>query len=126
MGVHCTKFSIDKQHILSASDDGTVRFWDLSTGIQITHMKGHLDYVRAVSSFTNDSKLWLTGGYDHSILMWDVRCNYCSLKMDHGTQVENLVVLPTGILAISVGGNKLCLWDLSSGGNVYLEKNSSC
>jgi len=103
-------------------------------------MKVHLDCVRAVSSFINDVKLWLTGGYDHTIFMWDVRCNSCLLKMDHGTQVEDLVVLSTGILAISVGGSNLCLWDLSSGGKllkkiknyqntiscVCLGKNSSC
>ena len=36
-------------HVISGSDDATVRWWDLATGTQIRRLDGHQDYVRAVA-----------------------------------------------------------------------------
>ena len=45
--VHVSKFSSDKVHILSGSDDKTVRYWDLSSERPVHVINGaHKDHVR--------------------------------------------------------------------------------
>jgi U3 small nucleolar RNA-associated protein 15 len=102
--------------LLSTSDDSTLRMWDITVGSQITLLEGHHGYVRSASKSPISSDSWLTGGYDHSIRMWDFRHKSCSIKLDHGAPVEDVIILPSGTLAASVGGNSVCLWDLPTSG----------
>ncbi|GAX79819.1 hypothetical protein CEUSTIGMA_g7259.t1 [Chlamydomonas eustigma] len=113
---HVTRFSPDKQHVLSGSDDVTVRWWDITSGSQVMRLDGHTDYVRAASVSPVNMETWVTGGYDHEVKVWDVRSKACSLTLDHGAPVEDLAFFTSGSLLVSAGGNQLCVWDLVSGG----------
>ena len=44
------QFSADKVHVVSGSDDGTVRAWDVAVGEEVNRLVGHTDYVRAVAA----------------------------------------------------------------------------
>lgn len=46
---HVARFSPDRQHVLSGSDDVTVRWWDITSGAQVARLDGHADYVRAAA-----------------------------------------------------------------------------
>ena len=46
---HVARFSPDRQHVLSGSDDVTVRWWDITSGEQVARLDGHTDYVRAAA-----------------------------------------------------------------------------
>jgi WD40 repeat protein len=46
--VNSVVFSPDGSHVVSGSDDSTVRFWNLVTGEGEAELKGHLGYVNSV------------------------------------------------------------------------------
>ena len=83
--VHAAAFSPEKVHILSASDDKSVKWWDLPTGQLVTTFNEHEDYVRCAVA-GND--LWLSGSYDHTIKLWDTRTKKSVMTLDHGSQVS--------------------------------------
>jgi len=71
--VQSLAFSHDGQRAMSGGGDGTVRFWDLSSGEQIACVKAHSEkeYVRRVSYSPVEEKA-LSGGSLGEILLWDM------------------------------------------------------
>jgi hypothetical protein len=47
-----------------------VRVWDISTGVQLSKLKGHTSYVMSVA-FSNDGMLIVSGSFDQSVRVWD-------------------------------------------------------
>jgi len=60
--VHTVLFAPDKLHLLSGGDDASVRWWDISSGVQTARMDGHSDYVRAAAVSPVSHEVWATGG----------------------------------------------------------------
>ena len=54
----------------SASDDGTVRLWDTSTGTARQTLEGHSDPVSAVA-FSPDGQLVASASDDGTVRLWD-------------------------------------------------------
>ncbi|KAI8472262.1 MAG: WD40-repeat-containing domain protein [Monoraphidium minutum] len=125
---HAARFAPDRTHVLSCGDDVTVRWWDLTAGKQVCRFDGHQDYVRscAVSPVSGDT--WATGGYDHAAMIWDVRSSGSGgssgkrgapvMVLDHGAPIEDVAFFPSGAMAVTAGGNTLCVWDILSGGKL--------
>lgn len=114
--VHVTRFSNDKTHILSASDDRTVRLWDIPSETSVNVFDDHEDYVRAGVVSDDNPNLILTGSYDQTVRLWDTRQNQCVMTMQHGAPVESLLMYPNGNAVVSAGGPTLKVWDLLAGG----------
>lgn len=56
--------------MVSGSGDGTARIWDCLTQTPMKTLKGHTDWVLAVS-WSPDGKLIATGSMDNTIRIWD-------------------------------------------------------
>eukprot|EP00891_Asterochloris_glomerata_P002672 jgi/Astpho2/2672/fgenesh1_pm.00049_%23_14_t len=115
---HATRFAPDGQHVLSAADDTTVRWWDVAAGEQLFRLEGHTDYVRSAAANPASPDVWATGGYDHVCRLWDVRSQQGLLSLDHGAPVEDVAFLPSGTLAVTAGGTSVCIWDILGGGRL--------
>lgn len=59
--VHTTHFASDKMHVLSGSDDATVRWWDITAGEQLFRLNGHSDYIRSSACSPASPDTWATG-----------------------------------------------------------------
>jgi len=69
--VNSVAFSKDGKHIVSGSDDQTIRVWDAETGeVVVGPLKGHTNWVNSVA-FSQDGKHIVSGSSDHTIRVWD-------------------------------------------------------
>ena len=112
----CVSFSPDGRSILSASDDGTLKLWDATSGHPILSLAGHTDSVRACA-FSSDGRSILSASDDGTLKLWDAASGRPILSLEgHTTWVRACAFSPDGrsILSASSDGT-LKLWDASSG-----------
>jgi len=86
-----------------------------TTPTKVCRFAGHQDYIRSAAASPANSDTWLTGSYDHTARLWDVRSGSRSgaaMALDHGAPIEDLAFFPTGGMAVTAGGNTLCIWDV--------------
>lgn len=114
--VHRTYFTSDMQRIASFSDDKSVRVWDIAAERDINVFQDHTDYVRAGAVNPVSENTIISGGYDNTIKMYDLRAGKCVMSSLHKSPLESLVFLPSGGIFISAGGNDIKVWDATAGG----------
>ncbi|KAG4303793.1 hypothetical protein PORY_002791 [Pneumocystis oryctolagi] len=116
--VHVTKFSpYCLTTFLSASDDKTVRIWDLPTSVEVSILQGNNDYIRA-ADFLPISHVVLSGGYDGTVRLWDTRmpADKNEIKnMNHGESIDSVLSLKDGSIILSAGGPVIKIWDIVAG-----------
>jgi WD40 repeat protein len=69
-GVKSVAFSPDGSHIVSGSNDHTVRVWDAVSGAILHTLKGHTDGVESVT-FSPDGLRIVSGSDDCTARIWD-------------------------------------------------------
>ncbi|GFZ19494.1 transducin family protein [Actinidia rufa] len=64
--------------------------------------------------------LFVTGSYDHTIRLWDVRVSSggSMMEVNHGKPVEDVIFLPSGGLIAMAGGDSVKIWDVIGGGKL--------
>jgi len=125
-----------KTHVVSASDDATLRVWDYTTGIpaylviHLSHLccvlgeplgvlHGHEGKLRCVTT-TQDGRYIISGSEDKSVRVWKASSPY-SLRhtlVGHTSWVEGLAASPADELIASSANDGDCtikLWSLGSG-----------
>lgn len=89
-------------------------------------LRGHKDYVRCGDSSPVNMDMFVTGSYDHTVKLWDVRVTDTNsvMEVNHGKPVEDVIFLPSGGLIATAGGNSVKLWDLLGGGKLLFSMES--
>jgi WD40 repeat protein len=64
-------FAPDGKHLVSGSDDKTVRLWNIESGDQIAVLRGHSAWVSSVA-FSPDGNHIASGSWDKTIRVWDI------------------------------------------------------
>ena len=90
----------------------------------ITTFTSHTDYVRSGLVAQSNPNLILTGSYDSTVRLFDARSGGCEMVMVGGGQpgasssvpVEQVLLFPSGSVALSSAGPILRVWDLVAGG----------
>ncbi|OAI49767.1 hypothetical protein AYO44_06100 [Planctomycetaceae bacterium SCGC AG-212-F19] len=119
--VNCVALSPDGKHALSASDDKTVRLWDVQTGKEVRQFTGHIAAVHHVA-FSPDGKRALTASGtwnsgDNTVRLWDVATGK-ELKRFDGPDalVSRALFLPDPARGVSsCFDGTVRLWDLELG-----------
>ena len=69
--VNSVAFAPDGRTALSASNDGTVKLWEVATGKELRTFRGHSQAVNSVT-FSPDGRTALSGGSDGTLKLWDL------------------------------------------------------
>jgi len=104
---------------VSASDDGTIKVWDLSTGIEERTSDDAFSRIQSVTPFAEGGRAISSTDEDY-LVVWDIDKGRRLHKMRGGhSQAFQVSVHPDGRRAISASGaNYVLVWDLETGVHV--------
>ena len=116
LGISDVAWSSDSRLLVSASDDKTLKIWELSTGKCLKTLKGHSNYAFCCN-FNPQSNLVVSGSFDESVRIWDVRTGKCLKTLPaHSDPVSAVHFNRDGSLIVSSSYDGLCrIWDTASG-----------
>jgi WD40 repeat protein len=119
--VNSAAFSRDGAFVLTGSDDGTLKLWDIASARLVRTFTGHKGKVLDVA-LSPDGARALSGGEDRTIRLWEiatgrlVRTIYAHLDaLNH--EVSSVAFSPDGkrLLSGSRGEDAAKLWDAETG-----------
>ncbi|PXX37206.1 NACHT domain-containing protein [Undibacterium pigrum] len=115
-GVTSCAFSPDGHSLLSASDDNTLRLWDVATGTLLREFIGHVDTVTSCA-FSPDGHNLLSASDDNTLRLWDIATGTLLREfVGHADWVMSCTFSPDGCSLLSASYDKtLRLWDAASG-----------
>lgn len=116
--MHSSLFTPDGLRVMTGCDDGVVRAWDIATSKQLFTLRGSADYIRTQTPSPASRHVWATGSYDRRARIYDLRTRKVLFTLDHGSQVDQVLLLPGGSRAITLGGPDVKVWDFFSGGKM--------
>jgi WD40 repeat protein len=97
-------------HVLSGSDDGVLRLWQLATGHCVREFKGHTRSVSAVAVTAAGQAL--SASTDKALRLWDLPSGQClRVLAGHTDSVNAVAVTATGQVLSGSGDRTVRLWD---------------
>lgn len=108
-------FSPDGKYLAVASQDNSVKLWDVSARRFVRIFKGHTAVVEAIA-FSSDNKWLATGGDDNTVRLWDIATGRELRNLGIADHVQRAVFSPDGNRLITGGHDgSVKLWDLTTG-----------
>jgi WD40 repeat protein len=114
--VNSVAFSPDGKTLASASDDYTVRLWDLTTRQLLGQpLRGHGGKVNSVA-FSPDGKTLASASNDYTVRLWDVATRQPLRELlGHSDIVNSVAFSPDGKTLASTGWDRTVrLWDVAT------------
>ncbi len=103
------------QRAVSASEDNTLRVWDLESGECLRILEGHDEVIYSVG-VTPDGRRAVSGSDDQTLRVWDLESGECLRTLaGHTALNDEVAVTPDGRTAVSAEYNEIWVWDLESG-----------
>lgn len=109
-------YSPDGKRIATASQDGTARVWDGTTGELLLTLKGHRESVNSVT-YSPDGKRIATGSQDGTAKVWDAATGRLLLTLSgHSESVHSVAFSLEGKrLATASDDGSAKVWDVGTG-----------
>jgi WD40 repeat protein len=116
-GINALALDSEGHLLASASDDRSIRLWDLQTRKQPLILRGHTQFAKSVAFHPHLKTILASGSRDRTIKIWDLQVQkekYTLLGHNHG--VNALTFNPDGtILASGSSDKNIKLWNSETG-----------
>ncbi|WP_138500637.1 WD40 repeat domain-containing protein [Nostoc sp. PA-18-2419] len=111
--VNCVAFSPDSKSIVSASNDSTIRLWDIQGNPITQPWRGHEKEVNCVA-FSPDGKWIVSASNDSTVRLWDIQGNPITQPWcGHEKEVNCVAFSPDGNWIVSASNDSTVrLWDI--------------
>jgi WD40 repeat protein len=109
----------DGRFAISASDDETLKVWDIEKGEIVHTLEGHTDRVNAVA-VTQDGRFAVSASGDQTLKVWDIEKGEMVRTLEgHTDRVNAVAVTQDGRFAVSASDDgTLKMWDIEKGETV--------
>jgi WD40 repeat protein len=114
--VNGVALSGDERRAVSASDDQTLKVWDVVTGHELRTLHGHTHWVNGVA-LSWDGRRAVSASWDQTLKVWDVEAGreFRTLQ-GHADVVYDVALSRDGQRAVSASwDNTLKVWDVETG-----------
>ena len=107
-------YSPDGKKIITASWDGTIKYWDSRTGFLLKDIKAHSQFIQDLTLAPN-GKYIATASSDNLVRVWnlvngDRAVNYA----EHQTAVSSVLFSPAGDYMASLSSKQVSIWKIQS------------
>ena len=121
--VECVCITPDGKELLSASSDGTVRFWNCETGKEVVrfnrHSGKHICVVNSVA-FVPRGYLAASGGEDCCLRLWDLGTGREKHRFEVNAIINSVASSPVGLLvAAGCDDGTLHVWSTATAKEVH-------
>lgn len=119
--VYFTQFTPKNDHLLSASDDTTLRLWDLETKEPIAVYRGHTYPVWTADIFQNE-QFFVSGSQDRTAKLWAFERTYpLRIFAGHTADIDCVSIHPNGVyLATGSADSSIRMWSVTDGSTVRI------
>ncbi|MBW8883587.1 MAG: hypothetical protein JF612_02170, partial [Planctomycetia bacterium] len=112
--IHCVAFSPDGRALLTGSEDGVVKLWDMPSRRLKRSLRRHTSAV-ASAAFSPDGQQVATVSWDGSVKLWDPATDDIVLQQGISGQVFAVAYTPDGKSLLSGGDDGLIrVWNLAA------------
>src|SRR5262249_51825513 len=122
--VLCVAFRpTDARLLVSAHEDGSLRYWDTESGQDFDEIKAHEGEIVGLT-FRSDGQWLATIGADNWVRVWDLanrenhRFKFATVFQDRARMLRRSAFSPDGRLFACGAGNTVKVWDLTNDGQV--------
>ena len=114
--IYGLSFGADDTTVFSASLDGSVRAWDVTSGEPMASFDGHTHGVCGVATTPAGDRM-VSGSIDGTVRVWDTESgSELAVLSGHSARVWGVAVSPDGRTVASAGSDKTVrVWDIVSG-----------
>ena len=114
-GFNCLDVSIDGKVLVSGSEDGTVRVWDLEKTKQTLCFTKHKSDVYSIA-LSKDSNKIISGSFDKTVIQWDIKSKSTKIIYKGHTREVLCVSFNTNekLIISGSGANEIIIWSTTS------------
>jgi len=113
--VNVIVFSPDYRTVITAGEDGSIKFWDIYSNIQMTYA-GHDSYINSVT-FSPDGSTLATASADLTAKVWTINGQELQTLAPHSGAINDIAFSPDGNQLLTGSDDSTAiLWNLD--GNV--------
>ncbi|ETO24227.1 WD repeat-containing protein [Reticulomyxa filosa] len=117
-GVNSVRFSPDCTKIVSSSNDGTVRIWDVESGKEVQTLKGHSGPVIG-AQFSTHNDMIMSFSEDNTIRLWNKTWKTEKILVGHSKTVTNAQFSWDNQMIVSMSLDEtIRIWDVNSGNEI--------